>query len=96
VLDTVTDEREVLIVPTGDRAALVRAIVRLFGSPALARRMGEAAHRRVAEYDIEVYVDHLDRIYQRIIDSGPRRGRRSPEEEERRAEHRQRAAGARS
>jgi glycosyltransferase involved in cell wall biosynthesis len=94
VLDTVTDEREVLVVPAGDRTALARAIVRLFASPALARRMGEAARRKGAEYDIEVYVDHLDAIYERIIAQGPRRGRKSPEEEEREPAARARAVGA--
>ncbi len=93
VLDTVADELEALIVPVGDRAALARAIERVFESPALARRIGEAAHRKVAEYDIEVYVDHLDAVYERIIARGPRRGRRSPEEEEHRAAQRRRVAG---
>ena len=44
--------------------------------------MGEAARRRVGEYDIEVYVDKLGAIYDRIIAQGPRRGRKSPEMEE--------------
>jgi glycosyltransferase involved in cell wall biosynthesis len=82
VLDTVDDGCEVLIVPVGDRAALARAIVHLLGSPEYARQMGESARRRVAQYDIEVYVDKLSGIYDRIIAQGPRRGRKSPEMEE--------------
>ena len=67
VLDTVDDGCEVRIVPVGDRQALAHAIMQLFASPAYARQMGQAARRRVAEYDIDVYVDKLGAIYDRII-----------------------------
>jgi glycosyltransferase involved in cell wall biosynthesis len=82
VLDVVTDGQEALVVPPGDADALVRAVVRLLGSPREARRLGEAARRRAADFDIEVYVDRLDASYRRIIANGPRRGRRPPETEE--------------
>jgi glycosyltransferase involved in cell wall biosynthesis len=81
VLDTVTGGQEVLLVPTGEPAALARAVKLLFASPAEARRLGEAAHRRAAEFDIEVYVDRLAASYERIIAKSPRRGRKPPEEE---------------
>jgi glycosyltransferase involved in cell wall biosynthesis len=81
VPDTVTDEREVLFVPVGDPAVLARAITRLFASPAEARRLGVAAHRHVADFDIEVYVDRLAASYERMLAKGPRRGKKPPEEE---------------
>jgi glycosyltransferase involved in cell wall biosynthesis len=80
VLDTVTDGREVLIVPAGDPSAVARAVIRLFDSPAESRRLAIAAHARAAEFDIEVYVDRLAGSYERIIARSPRRGRKPPGE----------------
>lgn len=67
ILDAVKDEAEALIVPVSDPPAIARAVTRLFESPALARRMGEAARLRVVEFDISAFAAHLDRIYQRIL-----------------------------
>jgi glycosyltransferase involved in cell wall biosynthesis len=70
ILDAVSDEGEALIVPVQDPAALARAILRVFESPALARRLGEAARTRVEEFDVPAFAAHLDRIYRRILGHG--------------------------
>ncbi len=67
ILDAVSDEAEALIVAVSDPAAIARAVIRLFESPALARRLGEAARSRVEEFDVNTFAAHLDRIYQRIL-----------------------------
>jgi glycosyltransferase involved in cell wall biosynthesis len=67
ILDAVKDETEALVVPVSDPPAIARAVNRIFESPALARRMGEAARARVVEFDVSTFAAHLDRIYQRIL-----------------------------
>jgi len=67
ILDAVTDEAEALIVPVSDPSAVARAILRVFESPALARRLGEAARVRVEEFDVATFAAKLDRIYRRIL-----------------------------
>lgn len=67
ILDAVTDEQEALIVPVRDPAAVAHALLRVFESPALARRLGEGARARVDEFDVRAFAAQLDRIYQRIL-----------------------------
>ena len=71
ILDAVTDEAEALIVPVNDPPAVARAIIRLFGSPELARKLGEAARVRVEEFDVATFAVKLDRIYRRILGHEP-------------------------
>jgi glycosyltransferase involved in cell wall biosynthesis len=71
ILDAVSDEAEALVVPVGDDPALACAILRLFESPALARRLGEAARARVDEFDVGAFSLQLDRIYRRILGDEP-------------------------
>ncbi len=47
--ELIRDEREGLLVPPSDEAALAQAIARLMDDPGLCRRLGEAARRRVLE-----------------------------------------------
>jgi glycosyltransferase involved in cell wall biosynthesis len=67
ILDAVTDEAEALIVPVSDPPAVARAVLRVFESPSLARRLGEAARVRVEEFDVATFAAKLDRIYRRIL-----------------------------
>jgi len=67
VLDAVTPDVEALVVPAGDVDRIADAVLRLFGSPVLARAMGEAARARVEEFDIRAFAARLDGIYRRIL-----------------------------
>jgi glycosyltransferase involved in cell wall biosynthesis len=69
VLDAVTDGREALVVPAGDRAQLAAAITRVFQTPALARALGEAGLASVGKYDLAAFAGRLDAIYRRILES---------------------------
>jgi glycosyltransferase involved in cell wall biosynthesis len=69
VLDAVTDGREAIVVPAGDRAQLAAAIIRVFQTPALARSLGEAGLASVGKYDLAAFAGRLDAIYRRILES---------------------------
>jgi glycosyltransferase involved in cell wall biosynthesis len=45
--------REALIVPPGDPEALGEALARLLGDPVEARRISEAARRRIQEFGMD-------------------------------------------
>ena len=61
-------ERGVLV-PLGDRAAFVGAILRLLDDDGLRQRMGEAARRFVCEhYDIDKTASAFERLYLDILD----------------------------
>ncbi|MBI5369087.1 MAG: glycosyltransferase family 4 protein, partial [Planctomycetes bacterium] len=56
-----------LLVPPKDPVALARAIETLVESPELARSMGAAGRRRIAEhFDIRATVDRMDALYRRL------------------------------
>lgn len=55
-----TDGENALLVPVGDRAATAAAISEIFGSPALARKLGTAARRKAEE---ALSVDHMVSAY---------------------------------
>ncbi|KPJ53750.1 hypothetical protein AMJ39_03345 [candidate division TA06 bacterium DG_24] len=58
-----------LLVRPGDDHALADAILRLLRDPALARRMGEAGRRRIAEsFGIESMVKRLEQIYRHVLE----------------------------
>lgn len=57
--DMFVDGREIVLVPPGDRRAMVQAIRSLAADPALARRIGLAAQARVREYTWEKAVGSL-------------------------------------
>lgn len=52
-------ERDCLVVPPGDDAALAAAVERLAADPALRRRLVEAGLRTAAEHDVDRYADRL-------------------------------------
>jgi glycosyltransferase involved in cell wall biosynthesis len=63
----VRHEREGLIVPAGDGAALAAAIRRLLGDPELARRLGVAARRRAkSHYSRAAMVRRFEDFYESL------------------------------
>jgi glycosyltransferase involved in cell wall biosynthesis len=64
----VQHERTGLLVPPEDSEALARALERLLGDPALARRLGAAGPERIRDrYDAEAMVAGYERIYGEIL-----------------------------
>ena len=61
--DILTDERDALIVPREDPAAIARAVARLERDPALRAALGEGARRTGARYDISAFVRKMERLY---------------------------------
>lgn len=68
VPDVLRDEREGLIVEPADPEAVAIALARLRDDPDLARRLSDAARRRlVEEFGSERWVEAYDRVYDRAI-----------------------------
>ena len=66
VPEVVTHERNGLLVPVGDAAALADALNRLIEDGALRRRLGDAARRDHAErYEINTYTRRLALVWQK-------------------------------
>jgi len=72
VLDAVTDGREALVIPPGDRAALARAIIQVLRAPELGRALAATARQRAAAFDVVVYADRLETIYRSILEGRSR------------------------
>jgi glycosyltransferase involved in cell wall biosynthesis len=66
-LDLVKDGETGLVVPVDDPLALANAITSLGNDGALRKRLGEAGHQRVAEYDLA----NIMSLWDRIIATGP-------------------------
>ena len=64
LLDVLTDDRDAIIVPKRDAAALAGAIVRLMDDPALRARLGAEARRTGQQYDIAAFVRKMERLYE--------------------------------
>jgi glycosyltransferase involved in cell wall biosynthesis len=63
LLDVLTDERDALIVPKRDAAALAAKIVRLIDSPEERARLSANARETSREYDIAAFVRKMERLY---------------------------------
>ncbi|MGE3277239.1 MAG: glycosyltransferase [Vicinamibacterales bacterium] len=63
LLDILTDDKDARIVPKRDAAALAAAVLEVAGDPTLAARLGEAARRTGARYDIAAFVRKMERLY---------------------------------
>jgi glycosyltransferase involved in cell wall biosynthesis len=61
-----------LLVPAGDERALARAICALIESPALRRRLGEAARRKAEGYGIEAVGARWDALIAALTNGGTR------------------------
>jgi glycosyltransferase involved in cell wall biosynthesis len=63
LLDVLTDERDALIVPKRNAAALADKIVRLIDAPAERARLAANARETSREYDIAAFVRKMERLY---------------------------------
>ncbi len=63
LLDVLTDERDALIVPKRDAAALAGRIGRLIANPADRARLAMGARETSHEYDIASFVRKMERLY---------------------------------
>lgn len=70
VPELVRHEQEALLVPARQPAAMAQALDRLLAEPALARRLGDQARIRSAEYTPEQYACSLGALYQEVISAG--------------------------
>jgi glycosyltransferase involved in cell wall biosynthesis len=85
IMDQIIDGETGFLVPPGDVAALSQAMARLIADSGLRQRMGEAARRKVTEFQASVVVTEIERVYQTLINTEqnpmnamqPRRGKRS-------------------
>lgn len=65
--DVATDERDALLVPPGDSAALAKALLRILTNADLAGRLGTAARLRVvAEFSLEAMVARYEQLYREM------------------------------
>lgn len=64
--ELVRHEREGILVPAGDEAALAGAILELYRDPARRRRYGEAAKRRAAAFSAPRMADRYVKLYETI------------------------------
>jgi glycosyltransferase involved in cell wall biosynthesis len=84
IRDVVVDGETGLLVPPGDATALRDAMARLLASPELARQMGAAGQRRVAEFRANVVIPRLEQVYQTVMSQPkPAGGRAKPTEKPR-------------
>jgi glycosyltransferase involved in cell wall biosynthesis len=67
VPEVVVDGEDGIIVPPRDPSALADAIVSLLRDPALRKRMGSAARRQAARFDIRETVRASERIYKELL-----------------------------
>ena len=77
--ELVIHEETGLLVPARQPAALADAVLRMLGDPAGARAMARAGRARVqALFARAVELDHLERLYRRLLAQRRGRGRGRP------------------
>jgi glycosyltransferase involved in cell wall biosynthesis len=67
LVDLVNDGESGLLVEPGNPLALQGAIERLLANPDLCRRMGQAALRKVVEYQASTVVPRIEQVYQEVL-----------------------------
>jgi len=67
-VDLVSDEETGLLVPPGDASALRKAMDRMILDPDLRTRMGQAAKRRVLEFQAKSVVPRIEQVYRQIVE----------------------------
>lgn len=66
--EIIRDGVDGLLVPPDDPEALARSLDRLLGDPALRRRLGAAARRRVAvDFSLAAMLDRVEAVYERVL-----------------------------
>ena len=65
--ELVTPERDAAVVPPADPAALAAAVLRVLGDGGLRQRLGEAARRRAASFDIRTSVRRAEDVYESLL-----------------------------
>jgi glycosyltransferase involved in cell wall biosynthesis len=65
--ELVTHDRHGLLVPPGDPGALAAGIVTVLQDPALAERLGSAARRRAADFDIRAAIGRMEDVYGELL-----------------------------
>lgn len=66
ITDQIVDGETGFLVPPGDDVALRQAMVRLIADPLLRKQMGEAAKKRVVEFQASSVVSKIEAIYQAL------------------------------
>lgn len=64
--------RSGVLYPRGSHAALADAVQRLLEDPALARRLGDAARSRAAQFTVDTMVSTVEAVWERVL-AGERR-----------------------
>ena len=65
--EVVADGVHGLLVPAGDPRRLAEAVGRLLGDEALRGRLGDAARRRAADFDIRAAVRRMEEVYGELV-----------------------------
>jgi phosphatidyl-myo-inositol alpha-mannosyltransferase len=65
--DVVTDGREALMVPSGDRDAIADALVRVLENPSLARRLGATGRANAQDYSWSSVTTQVLEVYQSVL-----------------------------
>ncbi|MFC6598849.1 glycosyltransferase [Kitasatospora paranensis] len=65
--EVLDDDRQGLLVPPGDPAALAAALGRLAGDPALRARLGAAARERSRGFDVAGAQHAIEQVYARVL-----------------------------
>ena len=67
LVDLVADGETGYLVQPGDAPALQQAIERLLADPDLRRRMGQAALRKVVEFQASAVVPRIEKVYEQVL-----------------------------
>jgi glycosyltransferase involved in cell wall biosynthesis len=76
LLDILTDRQDAVIVPRRDAAALAQAIEWAIDRPDERARLSESARRTGRQYDIDVFVKKMERLYELLAETSRRTHRK--------------------
>ncbi|HEY7818535.1 MAG TPA: glycosyltransferase family 4 protein, partial [Vicinamibacteria bacterium] len=76
--DVLRNEENALVVPPKDARALAEAIERLLDEPGLAPRLSERALRSSRRFDIRIFVEKMERLYELLVEGYRSAGGRRP------------------
>jgi len=67
ITDQITDGETGFLVPPGDTEALGKAMACLIADPVLCKRMGEAAKRKVIDFQANTVVTRIEQLYKQLL-----------------------------